>query len=261
MLIGWAQTFCPSFKSGMSALKDEELFRAILKSIGKRTAVVETGTHQGLSALLLSEFAERVYTFDVVDYVEKYVIWRKAGVQDRITFYKIGSDFEKGTILESLKFDLAFIDGDHYAGIDVDFWNVAHCGKVLFHDYRPDSKEKTFQQCTKFVDNLGTDVMYKQPPFALWQSTKYGSLNATSNDLSKEQIDYFLEHIDLPDDFRTIILGAYRCGYRTMDALTRFIDAMLEDKVHSRVEGMLQKKKREFRYLLEEIEGGQAKAM
>lgn len=135
---------------------------------------VEIGTYKGLSTALIAQFARRVHTFDTVDYREKYRIWKELKVSRNISFYLIksrtmgkdtftsfagthiptGKEADIKTILDKIKFDIAFIDGEHnYKNVKADFELVKKCGRVLFHDVDPQ-----FVEVNKFVREIGTKI-------------------------------------------------------------------------------------------------------
>jgi len=114
-------------------------FNLIVNEIDyKPKLLVETGTASGCSALLLSQFAERIITFDIIDVKMKYDIWKFYDVDKRITAHTIKDTSEIPALIDK-EFDFAFIDGDHsYEGCSKDIAVVEKCGRILFHDvYHP----------------------------------------------------------------------------------------------------------------------------
>ena len=135
--------------------------------------IVEIGTHLGLSAAFLAQYAPKVYTFDVMfdqleekfkESVKKYnleEIWKYLNVENKIErrFVSLGEVAD----VSDLNFSFAFIDGDHkYESVKKDFNAVKHCGAVMFHDYN--------NKCgvNKFVDSIDIGKVIKKPPLALW---------------------------------------------------------------------------------------------
>jgi len=137
-----------------SAIGNPE-FRDFFKNT-KIDTVVEIGTYRGISTAYIAQFVNKVYTFDVIDYVEKYKVWDDAEVRNKITFYLIKGRYgnviknhegefpanpkaiDIKPILDNIKFDFAFVDGRHsYGNVKADFELVKKCGRVLFHDVAP----------------------------------------------------------------------------------------------------------------------------
>jgi hypothetical protein len=133
-------------------------------------SVLEIGTYRGLSAALWASLVERVVTVDIAEKPIAREVWKKIGVQDKISYHIISSDAEKRNIARSQKFDLAFVDGDHRErGVQFDFESVNHCRWVLFHDYKPNNPN--YHGLVKFVDGLQPKPLILGIPgsqFALW---------------------------------------------------------------------------------------------
>ncbi len=152
----------------MSALVNEDLFREIMQGMIIHTAV-ETGTYLGWSALLLSDYAEHVHTFDKIDGTQAIETWTQFGRADRITYHRIDTDADKARILAGIDFDFAFVDGLRIGGVAVGFGFLYGCGRVLFHDYFPGYDADNLRtHVVNFVDSLGEKVIVKRPPFAVW---------------------------------------------------------------------------------------------
>jgi len=150
----------------VTALRDEALFRRLLGEVAPINVAVETGTNRGFATVVLEEFCREVHTFDIKDFPGRQRIFDlfSAG---RSTFHLIANDAEKKRVLDTLQFDFAFLDGNHYKVAD-DFEMVRHCGRVLFHDYTlgfPPENQRSF--VVRFVDTLD-GVVTKEPPFAYW---------------------------------------------------------------------------------------------
>ena len=165
--------------SAISSLKTlEQFFRSLNINVA-----IEIGTFWGITAAYIAQFANRVHTFDILDHYEKYKVWHDVGVSSKIVFHLIKSrdivdgvfkDFEgrhKTTgkevdikaIIDNLKFDFAFIDGDHsYKNVKADFELVKKCGRVLFHDIEPE-----FKGIYKFAHEIGIKKIYHNVGY--WQ--------------------------------------------------------------------------------------------
>lgn len=148
-------------------------FIEFFKHIKIHTAV-EIGVYKGMSSAYIAQFAEKVHAFDIVDYPEKYKVWHDLGVSDKISFYLIKSRCEDGiarnfegvhkisgevrdikSIIDTLEFDWAFVDGEHNGyDFEEDWKLVKKCGRVLFHDVDP----IRFPDLNKFAVSIGTKI-------------------------------------------------------------------------------------------------------
>lgn len=115
-------------------------FEAFLKRIGAggRTCL-EIGTYQGMSAVILSQFFERVICVSVDDDPRRII---KRDIVDylgitNIRFFDVKNNAEKAKIVGDLDFDFAYSDGDHTHDTQADFDLVKRCGRVLQHEYWP----------------------------------------------------------------------------------------------------------------------------
>jgi predicted O-methyltransferase YrrM len=157
--------------NGSSCTGAHELtFRAILEH-QKPKAVIEIGTHQGVSAALLSDYADRVVTFDVFPNKTRALVWKLLECADKIVervhmAQKVRDTEIAGAAKVS---DLAFIDGSHLMNdVALDFRLVAGagCRKIVMHDYWPSGR--SWPDVKEFVDGLDRKMFYVEifPPFA-----------------------------------------------------------------------------------------------
>lgn len=102
-------------------------------SLGGRH-LVEIGTCNGLTAIVLARHFEHVTTVDNAPNGIKRQIAEALGVTN-ITFIDVADNDEKARVIKALDFDAAFVDGDHARDTDTDFALVARCGRVLFHEH------------------------------------------------------------------------------------------------------------------------------
>lgn len=131
---------------GHSAVYDV-IFRDFFKTI-KSKIIVEIGTYKGVSAAWMAQFVDKVITFDIKDYPEKYKLWKNFDLENKIQFYKINNRIEIAKILEHINFDFAFIDAAHSASaVRRDFELVEKCGRILFHD----THKITYADINRFV--------------------------------------------------------------------------------------------------------------
>jgi|GEM_PF-2695713 len=112
--------------------------------------VLEIGTYNGLAAAFMAQFAEKVTTIDIEDHPLKKSLWHTMGVSEKIDAHLVTTEKEKKAIIDSVDFDVAFVDGNHFGEYpQSDFEMVKHCGRVILHDYHAD-----FPDVVKFVDSL-----------------------------------------------------------------------------------------------------------
>lgn len=117
------------FHGSCIAMNGETVFRQLLD--GKGYIVVEVGTRFGMSAAVLSEYCNHVYTFDIVK--PKYPVIDFLGIEN-ITQIVVDEKHIHREIAK-IDFDFAFIDGNHAKDYPLrDFEAVKKCGRVLFHD-------------------------------------------------------------------------------------------------------------------------------
>ena len=163
----------------------EKIFRDFLSKKPIKHAL-EIGTWFGVSALVLTQYAEHVSTIDIQWRPESGLLWKTFNISNRITRYEIDSEAQKAKIIKQLDFDFAFIDGGHrYGNVKLDFALVKHCGRVLFHDYydRTDiipgidlkgmaerrEDPSTLEEVKKFVDEIEEGTIIIKKPFAYWE--------------------------------------------------------------------------------------------
>lgn len=100
---------------------------------GKR--VVEIGTCNGLTALILARYFGEVVSIDIEPSALKHQIAAFVGVEN-IRFIDVRDNAEKLEVIRALPaFDAAFSDGDHARDTVPDFKMVAGCGRVLSHEH------------------------------------------------------------------------------------------------------------------------------
>lgn len=113
-----------------------EGFEKFVVSSGFRgTTCVEIGTLKGLTALILSRHFKNVISVDVLDDPLKYEIRDRFKRNMRVTFINVKDNVEKAECISRMKFDAAYVDGDHTHDTQSDFDLVKRCGRVLFHEF------------------------------------------------------------------------------------------------------------------------------
>lgn len=115
-------------------------FEAFLKRIGaKGKTCLEIGTYHGITAVILSQFFDKVVCVSLDDRSRKLLkhdIVDFLGIKN-ITFIDIANNDDKAVVVNGLDFDFCYSDGDHANDARADFELVKRCGRVLFHEYWP----------------------------------------------------------------------------------------------------------------------------
>lgn len=115
-------------------------FEPFLKRINARGKnCLEIGTMHGITAVVLSQYFDHVDCVSVdVDRHKlfKHDIVHYLGIKN-ITFYDVADNAEKKLVIDTLKFDFCYVDGDHARDTRDDFNLVKRCGRLLFHEYWP----------------------------------------------------------------------------------------------------------------------------
>ena len=103
--------------------------------------ILEIGTYHGASAVVLAHFADRVITVDVTPPSDRQALrdiyrWLAPEIAARICQVWVPDNAAKATLVASLHFDMAFLDGGHSEmQTALDFRITRKCGTCLFHDY------------------------------------------------------------------------------------------------------------------------------
>ena len=117
-------------------------FEAFLKRIGAGGGTcLEIGTYNGITAVVLSQFFDRVVCVSIDEpALKRHIIKRDIvdflGIKN-IEFLDVESNAEKEKIIKRLDFDFCYSDGDHTHDAYRDFELVQRCGRVLLHEYWP----------------------------------------------------------------------------------------------------------------------------
>lgn len=146
----------------------EEIFKRFLLRKPVKVAL-EIGTYNGLSAAFIAQYAEMVITIDVVQNPMRGKIWNALGLKsrDKIIDFVIDNETQKQRIIKQFKFDVAFVDGNHFGEYPrTDFEMVKHCGRVILHDYHKD-----FPDVVNFVDSLDQNMIEKKGLFVYWENS------------------------------------------------------------------------------------------
>lgn len=146
-----------------SVLEGFEVFLETHKFRGGRC--VEIGTCKGLTAILLSRRFDEVVTIDVDPDYERKKIAAAVGVTN-VRFVTVAGNIGKASLINSLAFDAAYVDGDHARDTASDFRLVERCGNVLFHEYWPAQPA-----VVSLVDRLRTEGKVEtEGKLALWRA-------------------------------------------------------------------------------------------
>ena len=114
-------------------------FEAFLKRIGAGGGTcLEIGTYNGITAVVLSQFFDKVVcvSLDAPDLkrgIIKQQIVDHLGIKN-IKFIDVDSNEQKAEVIRGLTFDFCYQDGDHTHDTYTDFELVKRCGRVLFHE-------------------------------------------------------------------------------------------------------------------------------
>jgi len=159
-------------KSAMNIRGGAGVFERVLKGKGIKVAL-EIGTYKGCATAEIAQHVERVITIDLDhgklelngEVWNRYAFWDSLGVHN-VELHLVKDDAEKKSLLDSIDFDFAFIDGDHGEGVKLDYDLTKRCGRVLFHDYdsRGPGKDTVFD----FVNTLPKHQVQVLDIFALW---------------------------------------------------------------------------------------------
>lgn len=147
-------------------------FESFLKRIGaKGGTCLEIGTYHGITAVILSQYFERVVCVSVDERPRKLM---KRNIVDflgikNIEFHDVQNNAQKAEIINGLDFDFAYSDGDHVHDTRSDFDLVKRCGRVLFHEYWV-----LMPPCFNLVNALPQDeiVRAQYDCFAYWEQKK-----------------------------------------------------------------------------------------
>jgi len=160
-------------RSALNLSGGEEVFDKVLKGKGYNH-IVEIGTYKGAAAAYMSQYANKVTTFDLNhgrleqlnDPFSRQELWSYLGI-DNVYLVLVDDNKDKFYYLRSMDFDFAFIDGAHDETVMNDFENVKRCGHVLFHDYA-DRGQPCLNHVYDFVNSLPKEQIQIMDGFALW---------------------------------------------------------------------------------------------
>lgn len=165
-------------KSALSIRAGAGVFERVLAGKGYRTAL-EIGTYRGVAAAEMAQYVERVVTIDLERGklerndagFDRAAFWRSLGVAN-VEFHAVADDAGKKELVDTLQFDIAFVDGAHDETVRDDFELVKRCGRVLFHDaddnrlreINPGAPNHVFE----FLETLPQEQLEFMDIFCLW---------------------------------------------------------------------------------------------
>lgn len=134
LMLSVYQTFGGSVFRRSSVFHGLERFLREQNVRGKRC--VEIGTWNGLTAIVLSQFFDEVVTLDIVSNPLKHEIIGHLGITN-IRCIDIAGNEDKPSVIGGIKFDCAYMDGNHAEDTETDFDLVRNAGRVIFHEVWP----------------------------------------------------------------------------------------------------------------------------
>lgn len=141
-----------------------ELHRVLLNNQVSGDTCFEIGTWNGITAVVLSRFFNRVVSVDIVHNDIRHEIVDYLGIKN-IEFIDIADNDEKADVAKRTDFDFAYMDGNHAEDTRSDWNLVKECGQVLFQECLPMQPP-----VWELVKSLPQDeVVYGGIGMALWR--------------------------------------------------------------------------------------------
>lgn len=155
-------------------------FEDFLRRIGAGGGTcLEIGTYNGITAVVLSQFFDKVICVSVDEEALKWRIIKHDIVEylgiKNIEFHDCAGNPEKTKVIEKLDFSFAYVDGDHTHDTYTDFDLVKRCGRVLFHEVWPIQPP-----VYNLVNSLPKDEITRAYAdcFAYWQRSDLGRVES-----------------------------------------------------------------------------------
>jgi len=131
--------------------------------------VIEIGTFNGISTLVLASIAKIIHTFDVAYRNAEYLWSFFPELRSKISYCVGSQEAIDDTIIRILRnnikyfnINFAFIDGKHNGeNVAYDFNLVKFCGRVLFHD-------ADMEEIKSFAKQVGAKI-FDGTKFAYWE--------------------------------------------------------------------------------------------
>jgi predicted O-methyltransferase YrrM len=134
---------------------------------------LEIGTYKGMSAALMAQHCEKLYTIDLHqgrlerhnEVFKREELWDSLGLKN-IELILVKDNVEKAGIIKELEFDFAFVDGAHDETVADDFAMVNKCHNVLFHDYSYHADKPNYVY--NFINSIDFGDLEVKDIFAMW---------------------------------------------------------------------------------------------
>lgn len=158
-------------KFGGAPFRRSSVFHGLAKFMTEQNVrgrlCFEIGTWNGLTAVVLSRFFEQVVTVDIAHNPARAEILDYLGIRN-VRCVDIRDNAEKAAVARDLRFDFAYMDGDHANDTETDWQLTRRGGRVLFHEVWP------FQPPVwELVNRLPHDeVVYGGAGLALWRAPR-----------------------------------------------------------------------------------------
>jgi predicted O-methyltransferase YrrM len=127
-----------AFARCSACMEFEDFVKRILR--GRRFGTcLEIGTFHGVTAILLSQYFDKVVCVSVDDDPKKLMKWDIVdflGITN-IEFHDVANNAQKHAIVKELSFDFVYSDGDHVHDCRSDWELVERCGRILQHEAWP----------------------------------------------------------------------------------------------------------------------------
>ena len=138
----------------LSVANSSDNFKKVMEQLTpKPKRVLEIGTNFGISAAILADYCEYVYTVDIKRSENTTVVWGLFNVRHKIKYIICKNREEIRKIIPLLDFDFVFIDGEHdYENAKADYEMVKDCKSILFHDIQTPG-------VGKFIEEIGAQKL------------------------------------------------------------------------------------------------------
>ena len=155
-------------KFGGSIFRRSSVFHGLARFLGEQKVCGDTcfevGTWNGLTAAVLSRHFRRVVSVDIIHNAVKHDVLAHLGITN-VECIDITDNAHKKRVCDDLKFDFAYLDGNHTDDTEIDWAMTKRCGRVLFHESWPFQKP-----VWDLLQSLPDDqVTWSESGLALWR--------------------------------------------------------------------------------------------